>query len=214
MTKSVIILGAGGHARVLIDAIKKAGQPIRGIVTRDPLMQETQVAGVPVIGSDETVFDYDIESVLLVNGLGSTGDTKYRRQLFYKFSEKGYRFAAVIHPGAILGDDVIIGEGSQIMAGAVIQTGTQIGRNVIINTRASVDHDCLIGDHVHIAPGAVLSGSVRVGEGSHIGTGAVVIQGVVIGDYSLISAGAVIYRNVDTEVTVRSDARMIVSVRT
>ena len=120
----------------------------------------------------------------LVNGLGSVGNTELRAGIYYKFKKLGYSFCQVIHPTAILAKDCILGEGVQVMAGVVVNTGTRIAADSIINTGAVVDHDCVIGSHVHIAPGATLSGGVHVGDGSHIGTGATVIQGVSIGSRS------------------------------
>ena len=108
----------------------------------------------------------------------------------------GYDFSTVIHPSAVVTSDVILGEGSQGMSGEVIQPGSHIGCNTIINTRASVDHDCIIGDHVHISPGVTLSGGVDIGAGSHIGTGATLIQGISIGCGCLVAAGAVVVKDI------------------
>jgi UDP-perosamine 4-acetyltransferase len=188
----VIVLGAGGHAKVLIEALLQSGKVITGIVDPDPTLLGAEISGVPVLGGDEAVSAFPSSEIQLVNGLGSVGLPFKRQQLFERFKGLGYIFATVVHPSAVIASDVVPGEGAQIMAGAVIQPGSSIGINSIINTRASVDHDCIIGDHVHIAPGVTLSGGVSVETGSHIGTGATVIQGVSVGRGCLVAAGAVV----------------------
>jgi sugar O-acyltransferase (sialic acid O-acetyltransferase NeuD family) len=192
----VIILGAGGHSKVLIDALRLQSVEIIGLVDADPNKKGQRLMGVPIIGSDEEVMMYSPQKIRLVNGIGSVRVNLLRRQLFEKFKSKGYQFEKVVHPSAIIGAGITLSEGAQVMAGAIIQAGSRIGMNSIINTGSSVDHDCLIGNHAHISPGAVLSGGIVVGENAHIGTGAVVIQGVQIGDNSLVAAGAVVIRNV------------------
>jgi sugar O-acyltransferase (sialic acid O-acetyltransferase NeuD family) len=198
----VIILGAGGHTKVLIDALRLQSVEILGIVDADPSKKWQELMGVAVIGSDEDVMKYSPQSVRLVNGLGSIRISKLRRQIFEHFKSKGYQFENVIHPSSIIAADVELSEGVQIMAGVIIQTGSTVGANTIINTRASVDHDCQIGSHIHISPGSVLSGGVVVGENVHIGTGAVIVQRVQIGANSLVAAGAVVIRNVQNDLTV------------
>lgn len=202
MSLPVIILGAGGHAKVLIEALLAANAVIKGVVDADPAMIGASILGAAVIGGDEVVKKHTPESILLVNGLGTITISDNRRQLYEKFKNAGYTFATVLHPSAVVASDVTLGEGAQVMAGAVIQPGCRIGVNSIVNTRASVDHDCMVGDHVHIAPGVTLSGGVTIGRESHIGTGATVIQGVCIGERSLIGAGSLVLTDVAPRVTV------------
>lgn len=194
--KPIILIGGGGHARVLIDALRLVGATIIGLC--DPALPPsgTGPLGVPVLGDEEALARHSPESVLLVNAIGSVQSTARRRERFQALSARGYRFATVRHPSVIMGADVELGEGAQLMAGVVVQSGARIGINVLLNTRASVDHDCQIGDHVHIAPGATLSGGVTIGESTHVGAGAVVIQGVRIGKGCLIGAGAVALKDV------------------
>jgi UDP-perosamine 4-acetyltransferase len=203
MTPPVIVLGAGGHAKVVIEALHRSSVAILGIVDNDPARVGEKLLGVPVIGEDDAVLLHPADSVRLVNALGSVGVSKGRRILFQKMKEKGYYFYLVVHPSAVIAEDVVLSEGAQVMAGAVIQPGTHIGRNAIVNTRASIDHDCRIGDHVHVAPGATLSGGVAVGSGAHIGTGATIIQGITIGSDSMVAAGAVVVRDVADGTTVK-----------
>lgn len=193
---AVIILGAGGHARVLIDILLKNGVSIIGATDANPELTGSSKFGVRIIGDDSALKAHPPASVQLVNALGLGISTQNRIQVFEKYKEIGYCFASVIHPSVILGSDVVVGEGVQMMAGAVIQPGARIGANAIINTNASVDHDCHIGNHVHLAPGVTLSGGVHVGQGTHVGTGAKVIQNIRIGSSALVGAGAVVVRPV------------------
>lgn len=203
MSLPVIVLGAGGHAKVLIEALLRSSRVIAGIVDANPQLVGGDLLGVPVLGADDVVEGFRPAEVQLVNGLGSVGAVNRRQLLFEKFKPMGYTFATVIHPCAVIASDVTLGEGAQVMAGAVIQPGCRIGIDTIINTRASVDHDCAIGDHVHISPGATLSGAVTVGARCHIGTGATVIQGISIGADCLVAAGAVVVRHVADGTKVR-----------
>jgi sugar O-acyltransferase (sialic acid O-acetyltransferase NeuD family) len=196
MTLPVIILGAGGHARVLLDALRRSSRMIIGFVDPGLIKGSEGPGGLSVLGGDEALRDFAASDVQLVNGVGSIGATTQRHMVWRRGKDAGFSFAQVVHPSAIVSDTAGIGEGAQIMAGCVVQPGAQIGPNSIINTRASVDHDCLIGETVHLAPGVTLSGNVRIGARSHIGTGAVVIQGISIGADSLVAAGAVVYRDI------------------
>lgn len=200
MNKPVIILGGGGHARVLIEALIMQGVNFIGITELKTVPENESIYGIPVIGDDSAVLKYPADEMRLVNGIGSTGRNKKRIQLFERFKEKGYSFYSVFHPSAVISPNAILEEGVQVMAGAVIQAGCKVGRNSIINTRASLDHDCVIGDHVHIAPGATVSGNVRIGTGSHIGAGAVLIQGVAVGENSVVGVGAVVIEDVPSSV--------------
>lgn len=203
MSLPVIILGAGGHAKVLIDALLESSAVIAGVLDPDPDLAGACVLGVPVLGNDSIAVEFPPSEVQLVNGLGSVGTPARRRQLYDKFKALGYDFATVVHPSAIVASDVVLGEGAQVMAGSIIQPGSSIGCNCIINTRASIDHDCIVGNHVHIAPGVTLSGGVSVGEATHIGTGAIVIQGISIGVNAVVAAGAVVVKDIPARTKVR-----------
>lgn len=202
MNYPVIVLGAGGHAKVLINALRLLSAKLLGATDADVGKRGQLLLDVPVMGGDEAVMKYPAETIRLVNGVGSVCVNTRRRQLFECFKSKGYQFVSVIHPSAIIAPDVVFSEGVQVMAGAIIQSGCHIGINAVINTGCVVDHDCHIGDHVHISPGATLSGGVRVGENAHVGTGATVIQGIQIGRDSLVAAGAVVIRNVPDSASV------------
>jgi UDP-perosamine 4-acetyltransferase len=196
MKRPVIIVGAGGHAKVVIDSLLASSVEILGATDCNPERMGMRILGVPIIGTDEVILQYKPEQIYLVNGMGSVGKSTVRTEIFIYFKNLGYSFATVIHPSAVVGAEVVLSEGVQIMAGAIIQPGCRIGSNSIINTGTSIDHDCLIDLHVHLAPKVVLSGGVQIEEGVHIGTGAVLIQGIRIGKNSIVGAGAVVLKNV------------------
>lgn len=190
MNKSCVVIGGGGHARVLMDALLLLGFEIQGFLDFVPKHISLHGEEITYLGTDEEYLEKSSQKdIQLVNGVGSVGNPETRREIFKRFKSAGYSFLSVIHPSSIVARDVSFGEGVQIMAGVVIQTGAILGNNVIINTRASVDHDCRIGDHVHIAPGVVLSGNVTVGESAHVGTGVSVVQGISIPAGTLVKAG-------------------------
>jgi len=176
----------------LIDTLKLCSTPIQGCTDADDGVASALPEGVPYLGDDEAILFHKASEIRVVNGIGSVGRPDRRRGVFEKFKDLGYVFESILHPAAVIAGDVVLGEGVQVMAGAVVQTGTRIGDNVIVNTRASVDHDCVVGDHTHIAPGVTLSGGVIVCDGVHIGTGAAVIQAIRIGANCLIGGGSVI----------------------
>lgn len=185
-TTTLVMLGAGGHAKVLVEALRLRGEFVFKTFDSE---------------HEDEVFEFSPNEVVLVNGLGSVGPTSKRQAVFEKFSKRGYKFATIIHPRAVVAEDVLVGEGAQIMAGALVQTGVNLGQNVVINTGAIVDHDSVVGDHAHIAPGAVLSGGVKVGAGAHIGTGAVAIQNVSLGERAVVGAGSVVVNDIPSGVT-------------
>lgn len=196
MNKPVIIIGAGGHAKVLAECLRLQGVSVLGALDKS-VSTGSKTADLPILGDDSAIGTYPCDSVELVNGLGSVGDTSLRKKIFDRFNQQGYTFRTVIHPSAIIARDCVLDEGVQVMAGAVINTGTRIAADSIINTGAIIDHECEIGQHVHVAPGVTLSGGVHVADGVHIGTGATVIQGINIDAGALVGAGAVVIRDVE-----------------
>jgi UDP-perosamine 4-acetyltransferase len=202
MTLPVIVIGSGGHARVLISVLKTLHINILGITDLIPHKIDNKINNISVLGNDDKILDYSPNSIELVNGIGSVSSTEKRKDIYVNIKSYGYSFAKVIHPLAMIMDEVQLGEGVQIMAGAIVQPGCVIGDNSIINTGAIVDHDCIIGEHVHVASGAVLSGGVHIGAMTHVGTSAVVIQGVEIGQATVVGAGSVVIANIPSGVKV------------
>lgn len=202
--KQHIVLGSGGHAKVLIQVLKVIGVPVWGCTSRMQADHGKDILGVSVKGGDALLDKLDPEDFLLVNGLGTVkiDSPSPQVKIFEDWKARGFSFATIVHPSATIAEDAVLGEGVQIMAGCILQPGTTVGKNSIINTSASLDHDCEIGSHVHIASGVTLSGGVRVGDGSFIGCGASVIQYKNIGRGVLVGAGAVVIRDVPDAVKV------------
>lgn len=197
MNLPVLVIGAGGHGRVVADALRAAGRKVLGFLDPVPGLKGTCIDGFEVLGDDSVLEDYAPDTVLLANGVGMIGTaTTARRRVYERLMGSGFRFATVQHPSATISISAVVLPGAQAMAGSVVQPGAAIGENSILNTGALVDHDCVIGRHCHIAPGVTLSGAVRIGDDSQIGTGASVIQGITIGVGALIAAGAVVVDDV------------------
>lgn len=196
MSLPVLILGAGGHARVLLDALGLSGVRVLGLLDADPAKHGQELLGARVLGGEGLLDGYAPEAVALVNAVGSVRSMEVRAAVYERFKGRGYSFPVVRHPSAVVAGDADIGPGVHLLAGSVVITGTAIGPNTIVNTKASVDHDGRIGAHVHLAPGVTLSGGVRVGERTHIGTGASVVQFVHVGSRCLVAAGAVVVKDV------------------
>lgn len=188
--KDVIIIGAGGHAQVILD-ILKMNENIN-VIGATALSKYDCKLEVPYLGNDSTILEYNPNKIYLVNGIGSTTLPLKRKEIYIKFKEVGYFFESIIHPSAIISDTVTLGEGVQIMAGCIVQSCSNIGNNVLLNTAASVDHDSLIGDHTHLAPGVICCGNVEIGAGCHIGPGAILVQGAKIGASLFMKARALI----------------------
>lgn len=200
----VIGLGAGGHAKVVIEILRLAGSyEIVGLLDIAPARWETEVSGVKILGGDELlleIYERGISAAFI--GLGTVGDGSGRRRLFEKAREQGFEVVRAIHPRAVVSQSAEIGHGPTIMAGAIINAEAQLGDNVIVNTGAIIEHECVVGNHAHIATGARLAGAVRVDDGAHIGIGASVRQGIHIGQGAIVGAGAVVIRDVPDGVIV------------
>lgn len=202
--KKVIGLGAGGHAKMLIEIIQAVnGYEIVGLVDPNPALLHTQISGINIIGDDTMLpklYNQGIKYAFI--GLGAVENSLPRQRLYSKAKQQGFTIISALHPRAVISPSSEMGEGVTVMPGAIINVAVQVGENVIINTGAIVEHDCVIGDHVHIATGARLAGAVSVSTGAFIGAGATVIQGVTIGRNSVVGAGAVVVEDVPDNVVV------------
>lgn len=197
MSGGIILLGGGGHAKVLAALMQQEGHCIVGISdVRRPNLTGV-LAGIPYLGGNNFVAKVDPDNVHLVNAIGSSGSARHRADLFSNFKHTGFTFATLIHSSVInCSADPLSIEGLQILAGAVIGVDVALGENVLINTRAVVEHDCVIGSHTHVAPGAVLCGNCVIGEAVHVGAGSTLIQGICIGHGATVAAGSVVTRDV------------------
>jgi UDP-perosamine 4-acetyltransferase len=187
-----IIIGGGGHARVVIDAMKRSGKIVpRGILDNDPALRGEVVLGVHVLGDDSLLESFR-DTMSLIVAIGSLPDMTVRANKFKDLHARGFSFSTIIHPNAIVSPHASIDYGTVVLAGAIINPGACIGRNVIINSGAIIEHDCIIADHVHVAPGACLCGGITVGAAAHIGAGSVVRENLSIGEEALVGAGAAV----------------------
>lgn len=196
MSKPVIIIGAGGHGRVLAATLQQLKWPILGITDPGKTDMIGVFSGLDYLGDDDRIADYPTAEILLANGLGSVRNTDHRADLFTAFRSKGYRFARIIHPAATLLASAECAEGVQIMAGAVIGVETRLEENVLVNTGTIVEHGCRVGAHSHVASGAVICGDCALGSNVHVGAGATLIQGIEVGDGAIIAAGSVVTKSV------------------
>uniref|UniRef100_A0A486XYC2 4-amino-6-deoxy-N-Acetyl-D-hexosaminyl-(Lipid carrier) acetyltrasferase n=1 Tax=Rheinheimera sp. BAL341 TaxID=1708203 RepID=A0A486XYC2_9GAMM len=200
-SRSIIIVGTGGHAKVVLDMVNSMGLHCIAATTADQLI--TAWRNLPVITDEQLLADYLPTDVELVMGLGFIPGNNTRQQLYDFFKSKGFNFKTLCHPTACISPSAQLAEGVQVMAGVIIQADAHCADNVIINTGARIDHDTCIGAHSHVAPGAVLCGGVNVGRCVFIGAAATVIQSVTIGDDAVLAAGATIVTDVITGKTVR-----------
>jgi sugar O-acyltransferase (sialic acid O-acetyltransferase NeuD family) len=190
----VVILGAGGHARVVQEALAGTGVTLAGFIA--PSAEGSALDDVPWLGGDEAFATLDATTVQLVNGVGSASTPAARERIFADARRRGFTFRTVIDSTAIVRPSAALGEGVQVLAGAVVGTDVVLGDDVIVNTGAIVDHHCVIEAHCHVSPGVAIAGNVTVGGVSHIGIGSRVIQGVAIGSHCTIGAGAVVLADV------------------
>ncbi|MFS0725660.1 acetyltransferase [Paenibacillus sp. 1P07SE] len=188
MKKKLLIVGAGGHAKVLADIAFLMGK-WEQIVFADDRLSGKQL-GFQVIARTDELDDYVNEYDMVVG----IGDNYLRESIQMRLAQVGATIPVLIHPKAILGSEISIGEGSVIMAGAIINCSTKIGKGSIINTSSTIDHDCIVGDFGHLSPGVHLAGTVQIGRRTWLGIGSLVNNGVSISENCVIGAGAVVIR--------------------
>jgi len=194
-----LIIGAGGHAKVVADILICQGISVLGFLDDNRKLRDAHFLGLPILGP---VDGYQALSPAgLVMGIG---DNATRKAVAERLGDEAqHLWRTAVHPSAIMASSVRIGEGTVIAAGVVVNPDAVFGRHVIVNTGATVDHDCNIGDFCHIAPGAHLAGGAWVGEGSLIGIGATVNPYHSIGSWAVVGAGAVVVCDIPDGVTVK-----------
>jgi UDP-perosamine 4-acetyltransferase len=197
----VVLIGAGGHGRVVLDILREAGvhRPV-GFLDADPQLTGKTVGGLAVLGQLNYLPKLKAQKVKGV--IISIGDNHPRRQYFRKVAEAGFELVNAVHPSSTVSATAKLGRNIVIAAGAVVSTEAQLADSVIVNTSAVVDHECQIGQAVHICPGAMLAGRVSVGDETFIGMGCNIIQCLRIGARAVVGAGAVVIGDVPDEATV------------
>lgn len=194
MEMPFLVYGAGGHAKVALDAARSSGIHVHLVLDDDASKLElcgwkvSRPAKTSELGHDGFAF------------IVAVGDNLDRARIFGNLIAEGGTPMSLIHQGSILSPSARIGAGTLVCAGVVVNPDAEVGRNCILNTSCSVDHDCVVGDHVHLCPGVRLGGKVTIGAGTMIGLGAVVLPNIKIGDHSIIGAGAVVNRDLPSGV--------------
>ena len=188
MSKEVIVIGAGGHGKVIADIIIKSGDRVIGFL--DDGCTEKNILGYPILGKTEDCLKYKDKEFFI-----AIGNNAVRKKISEKYNM--LKFYTAIHPSAVIAMDVEIGEGSCVMAGVVINTSARIAKHCIINSGSVVEHDNKLADFVHLSPGAVLCGTVSVGECTHIGGGATVKNNTNISGDTVIGVGAAVVKDID-----------------
>ena len=198
MTDSILVLGAGGHGKVVADCALSCGLTVAGFID-DAASPGLQVLGIPVLGPLSALPRLRAAAGAIVVAIG---DSATRVGLIDRCRSIGLRTPALIHPSATVSRFASLGDGTVVLAQAAVNAGAQLGLGVIVNTGATVDHDCTLADGVHVCPGAHLAGSVRIGCSSWIGVGSSVKQGIVIGSNAVIGVGAAVVADVADGATV------------
>ena len=188
--KDLIIIGAGGHGRVIADIAQKLGVYETISFLDDGDAKESM--GLPIVGKTSDITKYiEVADVFV-----AIGNNTVRGEFVESLLAMGANIPTLIHPSAVIGACVEIGVGTAIMAGAVFNPCSKLGKGVIVNTCSSVDHDCIIGDYCHIAVGAHIAGSVMVGKYAWIGAGGLVKNNLSICENCIVGAGAVVVKDV------------------
>jgi len=196
--QNIVLIGASGHAKVIIDIIERAGRyRLVGLLDRNKKPGDT-LLGYPVLGVEESLRNwqtvYDI-----VGGIVAIGDNWIRHIVAQKMRsiDPNFRFVTAIHPSASIGKRASIGAGTVIMAGATVNPDSHIGTHCILNTQSSLDHDCSMANFASLAPGAITGGNVHIGTYSAISLGAKLIHGITVGEHSVVGAGSLVLKDID-----------------
>lgn len=196
MHRAIVVIGGGEHARVVMSAIRTgaSGGELAGFVDPEPCAETTRRFGVRRLGDDSALRSHPGAHVVL--GFGSLDSSGSRQETVRRLTPIVKGWATIVHEQAWISPQAALGEGSVVMAGAVVQTGARVGAHCIINTSAVVEHDVILEDFVQVAPGAILGGGVRVGAAAYIGMGAVIRDHTNIGAGAVVGMGAVVVADV------------------
>jgi len=210
--ENVILLGAGGQARVVCDIL--LNQAVHTVVAAIDVVKPPEpryVLGIPVAGDHSSI------PALIANGVTAgfvaIGDNDIRKIRFLELLDLRLKIVNAIHPFSFSSNHVVLGCGVMVGPGVIVGWGSHIGNNVILNSGAVIEHECEIGHHVHVGPRAVVAGGVRIGDGSFIGIGAVVREGVTIGENAIVGAGAVVLEDIPANAVVAGSPGRVLKMR-
>jgi sugar O-acyltransferase (sialic acid O-acetyltransferase NeuD family) len=190
---SIILIGAGGHARSCIDVIEQQGQyQIAGLIGM-PDEVHTQHLGYTLIGTDSNLPELAKTYQYALITVGQIQVAEHRIRLYQQAIQLGFQLPIIIAPTAHVSRHARLGEGSIVMHHAIVNAGARVGNNCIINTRALLEHDATVEDHCHISTGAILNGDVNIGSGSFIGSGSIIKEGISIGKSCLVGMGLTVH---------------------
>lgn len=211
----VVGIGAGGHAKILVELLEGAeGHELIGFTDADARRWGGVLMGYPILGGDEELAGLrakGVRAAFVGVGAVSSEGTKLRARVYRRAIDLGFEMVTLVHPRAVVSPSTMIGPGSVVMAGAVLSTHVRVGANVTIYAGTVVEHDSVLEDHVNLSPGVRLAGAVTVREGAFIGIGASVVQGVHIGRWATVGAGAAVLRDVpDGATAVGVPARLVI----
>ena len=201
MKKKLLLIGAGGHCKVVIDLLLGFKEyDLIGIIDLKERVGDN-IYGIQVVGTDSDLpmfYKKGIKYCFI--SIGSIGDPTLRVKSYNSAQKIGFKFPNLIHPSALISSQITIGCGNYIAPKVVINAGSHVGNNCIINTGTIVEHDCKVGHFVNLCPGSLLSGCVNIGDYSHIGTGSIVSHGLIIGTRVIIGVGSVVVKNMPNSV--------------
>lgn len=198
MENPCVIIGGGGHAKVLIEILQLEGRYSPYAITDgDPSKRGNKILGIPIVGTDTELpklLENNVQHFIV--GTGSVGKNQVRKRLFNKGCKAGFEPLTALHPTGKISGSAHIENGTALMAGAIVNVDSKIGKNCVINSGAIVEHDCHIADHVYLSSGVCLSSTVKINCGAFLGIGATIKQTVQIGAWSIIGAGSVVLDDV------------------
>lgn len=200
--KKIIILGAGGHAKVVADALSDDYELI-GFLDKDDKYIGNKISGGVILGNDDNPSIWKEKGInRCVVGIGNMGDSDIRNKAYDKYKNAGFFMETIIHGTASVSKYSEIGCGTVVLSNAVINSDAQIGENCIINSSAVIEHDVKIGYGAHVGPGSVVLGMAEIGDNSLIGAGSVVLNKVKVGKNVIVGAGSVILKDIPDNVVV------------
>ena len=197
MSDSVLLIGAGGHASVVLEILIEQEFNILGYISPFPARNQKLFIDLDWFQNDDDVLQFDKSTIKLANGVGSLPGNARRADLYRQYKKLGYSFATLVSKKSFVSTYAYLDEGVQVMRGAIIQTGTSVGYNTIVNTGSIIDHDCSIGSNNHIAPGVTISGQVTSKANVHFGTGSLVVQSINVNENAVVGAGTTITQDVE-----------------